>query len=151
MPDPTPTTPREERKLANRLWRAVPFQLRRDVLRSAKAGHRHPDDGAATAAERYATALLRTEGTRWWNRTLAASPRTVVALSAGCCLLLLATVVLIAAPGPAGAAEWFGLGWAVLGSLFALLLLDARRDCRRLLAVVPALGAPHRLDVPGGR
>ena len=136
-----PTT-RDERRSARRTWAAYPYALRREVVRAAKRGHRHPHEPAVWAAVGYAAAVLRPTGPHWWQSPRAA--RWAGPLMVAVAVLLAGEAVwFIAAPGPATVLDWAVLALAVLIGLWTLFVLDLRRECRLLLAPFTTAGPPR--------
>jgi hypothetical protein len=136
-----PTT-RDERRSARRAWAAYPYALRRDVVRAAKRGQRHPDEAAVGAAVAYAAAVLRPTGRQWWQSQRGAGWAWPLVLVAA--VLLAGAAVWSMTLGPPRGPDWAALAFAVLIGLWAVFVIDLRRECRRLLtAPLPTAGPPH--------
>ncbi|GAB4081419.1 hypothetical protein GCU67_18315 [Modestobacter muralis] len=137
-----PTT-RDERRWVRRTWAAYPYALRREVVRVAKLGHRHPHEPAAWAAVVYAAAVLRPTGPHWWQSQRGARWAFPLVLAAAV-LLAGEAVWFIASPGPSTLLDWAVLALAVLIGLWAVFVLDLRRECRLLLAPFTTTVGPPR-------
>jgi hypothetical protein len=112
------------RREASRVWAHIPLVQRREVLRLAARGQRHPDPAVAEAAERYAATALPAV---WWNQV----PGWLLPVLGA--VLIAAGVVLGVAPGDRGFAWITGVGGAVVVAC-GLLGQDARRDVERISA-----------------
>jgi hypothetical protein len=135
VPDLTTPTTRAERRAAVAAWRAVPVRQRFAVVRSAKRGVRHPDGGAATAAEAYARVVLAPRGGHWWQRQM---PRASVAVLLGCALALgLLSGWLFRLEGGGSTGGWATAAMATGYLAWGALIWDIARDCRRILSVAP--------------
>ena len=127
-----PTT-RDERRCARRTWAAYPYALRREVVRAVKRGHRHPHEAAVQAAVGYAAAVLRPSGPRWWQSQRGA--RWAWPLVPAAAVLLAGVAVWsMAVLGPPRGPDWAVLALAAAIGLWAVVVLDLRRECRLLLA-----------------
>ena len=131
-----PTT-RDERRSVHRAWAACPYALRREVVRAAKHGQRHPHEAAAEAAVGYAAAVLRPTGPHWWQSRR--GDRWAWPLVLAAAVLLAGAAVWSMTLGPPRGPDWAALAFSVLLGLWAAFVLDLRRDCRLLLsASLPA-------------
>lgn len=138
--DHGPPTTKQERRAAVAAWRAVPFRVRKDVVRAAARGEAHPDEDAVRAAAAYAGACLRPRGPHWYQRPRADR-------FGGPVLLVLALVLLLEAgatwwsEGAGSAAGWSVAAVGLYAALAGWFVVALRRECLQILA--PG-SVPHR-------
>ncbi|WP_146246411.1 hypothetical protein [Actinoplanes xinjiangensis] len=65
MPDTLYDLTRDERRAAVKAFRRLPLEARREVVRRANQGQRHPDPTVDEVTRQWSRAVLRRA---WWNR-----------------------------------------------------------------------------------
>jgi hypothetical protein len=125
----TPTTP-EERRAARNAWRALPYPVRKEVVRAARRRVPSADAAAGETGRLWAATMLRPRGRHWWQR----HPEQEWLRLAIAAVLVAETVWLVTSGSLPWSRAWPLPAIAYVLVLISLFNLGVRRNLRRLAA-----------------